>query len=349
MKKVLSIFAAMLFAGSMMAQVTFKESWFANTGTWNEEKESKVVWNDATKTATVTIAVDKDAQWRAQVKFDTPIPKAGKFYDMTIKMKANKGVNGVTVKYQDNLEMHIKTNVALAANEERVYTVKDMEGADGGNGILVLDFGFAKAGTTIEIYGIEFTEKNERTEPIDPNASPYETWFASTGTWDEETESNLVWDAATKTATVNIANDKDAQWRAQVKYHGRKAQAGHFYDVAFKMKANADITGITVKYQDNAQMLYEDQSISLTKDKEFVYEKKDLAGIAGNGIMVFDFGFAKKGNSIQIYGVSIVEKNYATGIENAENEVNAVKTIENGQLVIIKNGVRYNAAGQAVK
>ena len=38
-----------------------------------------------------------------------------------------------------------------------------------------------------------------------------------------------------------------------------------------------------------------------------------------------------------------------TAIDNAEAEVKAVKTIENGQLVIIKNGVRYNAAGQAVK
>ena len=39
----------------------------------------------------------------------------------------------------------------------------------------------------------------------------------------------------------------------------------------------------------------------------------------------------------------------ATGVENAEANVKSIKLIENGQLVIIKNGVRYNAQGQIVK
>lgn len=38
-----------------------------------------------------------------------------------------------------------------------------------------------------------------------------------------------------------------------------------------------------------------------------------------------------------------------TGVENAAVENGVVKTIENGQLVIIREGVRYNAAGQIVK
>lgn len=38
-----------------------------------------------------------------------------------------------------------------------------------------------------------------------------------------------------------------------------------------------------------------------------------------------------------------------TAIENTGEEVKAVKMIENGQLVIIKNGVKYNVAGQQVK
>jgi len=39
----------------------------------------------------------------------------------------------------------------------------------------------------------------------------------------------------------------------------------------------------------------------------------------------------------------------ATGIENSEAVVKAVKTMENGQLIIIKNGVKYNAQGAIVK
>lgn len=38
-----------------------------------------------------------------------------------------------------------------------------------------------------------------------------------------------------------------------------------------------------------------------------------------------------------------------TAISNTEAEVKAVKMIENGQLIIIKNGVKYNVAGQQVK
>ena len=39
----------------------------------------------------------------------------------------------------------------------------------------------------------------------------------------------------------------------------------------------------------------------------------------------------------------------ATGIENTSVEAKAIKTFENGQLVIIKNGVRYDATGAIVK
>ena len=42
-------------------------------------------------------------------------------------------------------------------------------------------------------------------------------------------------------------------------------------------------------------------------------------------------------------------ENAATGIGNASETLKSEKRIENGQLVIIKNGVRYNAQGQIVK
>ena len=38
-----------------------------------------------------------------------------------------------------------------------------------------------------------------------------------------------------------------------------------------------------------------------------------------------------------------------TAIDNTNADAKAVKMIENGQLIIIKNGVRYNVAGQQVK
>jgi len=42
-------------------------------------------------------------------------------------------------------------------------------------------------------------------------------------------------------------------------------------------------------------------------------------------------------------------ENTATGLESSELRVKSEKLIENGQLVIIKNGVRYNAVGQVIK
>ncbi len=46
----------------------------------------------------------------------------------------------------------------------------------------------------------------------------------------------------------------------------------------------------------------------------------------------------------------IVEgKNVATGVENAQSANQSTKVIVNGQLIIIKNDVRYNAQGQVVK
>ena len=39
----------------------------------------------------------------------------------------------------------------------------------------------------------------------------------------------------------------------------------------------------------------------------------------------------------------------ATAVDNVTSEGQAMKVLENGQLVIIRNGMRYNAAGQYLK
>ena len=44
-----------------------------------------------------------------------------------------------------------------------------------------------------------------------------------------------------------------------------------------------------------------------------------------------------------------VEKNKATAVDNTATTVKAVKTLENGMLIIEKNGVRYTVMGQAIK
>ena len=140
----------------------------------------------------------------------------------------------------------------------------------------------------------------------DANANPWETWFATGDTWDTETESYLEWDGENQKATIHINVDKYGQWRAQAKYHCPVAEEGKCYRVALKMKANHAISNVTVKYQDNVEMIYV-SDIALEANVEYVFDQT-AAGIAGgNGIMILDFGFAHAGDIIEIYDVVIEE------------------------------------------
>jgi len=141
---------------------------------------------------------------------------------------------------------------------------------------------------------------------------PWETYFGDAN-WQPEYKSYLSYDATSKKATVYIREDKDAQWKAQVKYHGISAEDGKCYHVALKMKANRDITNVTLKWQDDnntPNVIYENKTINLAADEEFIYDEV-VAGVLGengsNGILVLDFGFAKLGDIIEIYDVVIEE------------------------------------------
>ena len=59
--------------------------------------------------------------------------------------------------------------------------------------------------------------------------------------------------------------------------------------------------------------------------------------------------FYKRNEGIPTYYISIPECGGETAISNTEAGEKAVKTLVNGQLVIEKNGVRYNAMGQIIR
>lgn len=141
---------------------------------------------------------------------------------------------------------------------------------------------------------------------------PWSAWFGDAG-GQEEFDSYLTYDEAAAKATVHIASDRTGQWRAQIKYQGPAAEDGKCYHVALKMKANHDISGVTLKWQDDnntPNVIYENQSINLGANEEFAYDEvvKGILGEKGsNGILVIDFGFAHAGDIIDIYGVTIEE------------------------------------------
>jgi hypothetical protein len=63
--------------------------------------------------------------------------------------------------------------------------------------------------------------------------------------------------------------------------------------------------------------------------------------LVGGGAM----GAPRKGMPARI----VERQNAPTAVDNATNNAQYTKRVENGQLVIERNGVKYNAAGQVVK
>jgi len=77
-------------------------------------------------------------------------------------------------------------------------------------------------------------------------------------------------------------------------------------------------------------------------------EYKVLAEQAGKVIIYFRPNH--DGGEGWIYsGYLYIKKDTGTAIDNIDASVKTVKMIENGQLIIIKNGVKYNAIGEMVK
>lgn len=58
---------------------------------------------------------------------------------------------------------------------------------------------------------------------------------------------------------------------------------------------------------------------------------------------------SESGSADAKWQIVSVEVPDATAVENVNADVKSVKTIENGQLVIIKNGVKYNALGAEIR
>ena len=85
-------------------------------------------------------------------------------------------------------------------------------------------------------------------------------------------------------------------------------------------------------------------------DKEVVaFEKDSEAAVtlkATDSEVVFDSSNPSDADKyVQACQIVSIQVGAAQGIENAEVEAKAVKFFENGQLVILKNGVKYNALG----
>jgi hypothetical protein len=144
------------------------------------------------------------------------------------------------------------------------------------------------------------------------------TYFATGSNWAEDNESSAVWDPETGKITVTLAQPKVAAWQGQVFVNTVHAEVGKCYNFSVKMKSNKNLSGATIKWQENNNdpiMVSEINTISLVANEEFVYNKTQIAGVEGNGQLVYDFGFAEAGTVIEIYDLVIEETECSAPVE----------------------------------
>lgn len=384
-------------------------TYFAVGDTWNEEKESYLEWDADNEKATIHIAVDKNGQWRAQAKYRGLIAEAGKYYRVSLKMKANNAIQNVTIKYQDNdqagAEMVLVTDAALEAGVEFVFDRK-VAGTDGGNGIMVLDFGFAKAGDIIEIYDVVIEEvyakfyiAGNMTSWGDNKIPVFEDSYIledlAAGKYQMKVVDGADWlgiKALTATAD-NLYIDQDGNicfilaeaGDVTVTFKKIEDEISAFTVTGNFVAPEIKLIGIKGWEEDTDAIAFEsgttEASVKLTLDGDW-YDFKliragEWLGKENEGEQNYrihsEYNFVDglvrnyeglKSISLQPDGAGVYEfvYEYATGklqvnfpqedpsaIENSEVAVKVQKLIENGQIVIIRNGEKFNAQGQLIR
>ena len=123
-------------------------------GNWEQEYNSYAVWSN--DTLRVSIAEDKQSRWQAQAWLHSNLQYLKDYTEVSIRvrMRANKDVENITIKAFDQGILYEVNDNALTANEERTFILTGQYNY-GTNGILVFDFGYATAGTEIQVYDIK--------------------------------------------------------------------------------------------------------------------------------------------------------------------------------------------------
>lgn len=182
MKKTLLILLGL--ATSFGAWAQDDELWDPNSTiilveTWAEDGDC--VASCADGTVYVTIGSQASCQWGNQVKLLTNINfKDSKQYDISFTATASQEVVNVTLKVDDNTGIVFEDQTITIDEFEGVnYTIKNVDGKPG-NSVWAFDFGWAEAGTTIELSDFSVIEH----EPVAvglPDVNPSATVSASSG------------------------------------------------------------------------------------------------------------------------------------------------------------------------
>lgn len=172
MRKKLTILFALLCASMMgwadtelfnAASAEIKRTFFKTYGWGEETTPSSATWSDAE--LVISMTEGKNAQWQAQVFFDTKITfEASKKYTVSFDITTSNGVGGVMVKLCDAGTMYSET-ITTGAGVPQHYAKENIQGVAGNDGMLIFDFGYAPANTAVTITNISILEQDAPSTP----------------------------------------------------------------------------------------------------------------------------------------------------------------------------------------
>lgn len=285
-------------------------TWFTTTA-WIEETNSTATL-DSLGDIHVNIVDAKNERWQAQVKLNTGLDlDENKLYSLTFSVKASANIPGVTVRMFEGAVIFTDSTINLNANEEVTYFADSIDGK-AGNGVLVFDFGFSPANTTIDITDIAICEVGDKPHVV------YEHLY--------ELGDNQSWNpAAGVELTAKSENVFEGTFTFNTTY-----EYGYFTFVT-ELNSSWDVVNAHRFGPVTADELVTIGDVNLfSSDKSFKI---------ANGTYVFTVDL----NSMKL---TIAP---GTGLDNISDEHRAVKFLRNGQIFIRKDGHTYNAAGILVE
>lgn len=160
---------------------------------------------------------------------------------------------------------------------------------------------------------------------------------------------------------ADVLSGQDANFKAaSIAGLGQYANGGGYAQLNM-LKFHADKSGtIVVKFSNTGSSSRPDR-VLLVNDVQTEYKSKTSAseGVVTTGKIAIEAGDVviealemketPAKNMIRIYMLTYVPNKGETAIDNTEAEVKAVKMVENGMLIIKKDGKTYNVLGQTVR
>lgn len=343
------------------ATASVVETYFAPN--WVPDGVSSATYDAATGVVSVDIKSQLLGQWQGQVKIKHDILfSAEKQYTISCKFHANVAVGGVTLKMDDSEPAIVFLNQAIniPANEDFVFTSEPGNGVAGTNQILVFDFGWAGP-CQITISEITIQEVGGAVAPPTvehPAAAPAPAHDAAQvfSIYSDAYTSTVgrvtgAWSQTTKEEEVLLAEGDHAFYYSTCNYLGWELNGNTTIgDLnAYPMLhmdvyvAEAGSIGFTPIWGGEAEKAYALQPGWNALDIDLA---TDFVGI--NLANIYQLKWANMPATCYIDNVYFYNPN-GTAVDNITVEKHATKKIENGQLIIIRDGVKYDATGKMMK